>query len=182
MSVTVKNFDKYQHRDASRRRRGGLLFIRVDVGTRREPEFLGRGGRARYGQWCALLEWAGETANNLPCEPGAWRREFGSHWAEIVAWFVNNGKLELSDLCPTCARLVPDMGKTRDKPGTNPDDEPAQKAQLHDVLAGTPAVQIAGTEEKRGEKTLEPQYVGLEELNPNVRSFLENLTERRRTG
>lgn len=149
MSLSVKNFDKYQHRDASRRRRGGLLFIRVDVGTRREPEFSGRGGRARYGQWCAILEWAGETGNAIPCEAGAWRREFGSHWADVVAWFVNGGKLTMSDLCPTCARLVPDSDKSRDKLVTDSDTKSRQIVGAALTFAGKAAGESAGTEEKR---------------------------------
>jgi hypothetical protein len=64
--LSIRNFKKFHHGDALRDDGRPTRFIRLNVGTRREPEFQGRWGKERYRQWCELLEWAGETNNKLP--------------------------------------------------------------------------------------------------------------------
>jgi hypothetical protein len=65
----------------------------IPVGTRRRPEFQGRIGRRRLGQWVRLLEMAAVTDNEIPDDPAIWKRGFGRNWDETRDFFVRAGEL-----------------------------------------------------------------------------------------
>ncbi len=145
--LAVANFGSYQHREASRRK-GGMLFIRLDVGTRLRPEFQGRGGRERYAQWCAILEWAGETNNRIPWAAGAWRREFGSGGTRVRDYWINAEQVAPADWIEASeCRMSVEQVSSEDRDSTviwpSDDSESAQRSHP----APIPARKVAGTDE-----------------------------------
>lgn len=107
----IKNWEKYQHRDASRRK-GPMLFIRLNVSLLNDEKMFNLNAHDRL-TWVLLLLKSGQTRNQLAWDSAWIKHELRLKWEPNLALFKKLGLIEVFYASNSAAELTPREEKRR---------------------------------------------------------------------